>query len=106
VTACHEGTRYHVRLSVPRRGGWRAWLPLSGLFEQRLAGQEGAAVITAQVESETRRGRDYVCVHVVITATAADVADAVGIAWRAFRGAAGDIAGWDMASATVEARPG
>jgi hypothetical protein len=100
------GGRYRVRISVPRHGGWRAWLPLSGPFEQRLAAQEGAAVIAAQVESETRRGRDYVCVNVMVTAAAADIADAVGIAWRAFRGAAGDIAGWDMASATVQARRG
>ena len=28
-----------VRISVPRRGRWRAWLPLSGRFEQELTAQ-------------------------------------------------------------------
>jgi hypothetical protein len=102
-----DAGRYRVRICVPRRGGWRAWLPASEAFEQRLAGQQGAAVITAQVESETRRGRDYVCVNVTVTAAAADIACAVAVAWTAFRQAAGDdAAGWDLASATAEARPG
>jgi hypothetical protein len=38
---------------------------------------------------------------------AADVADALDLAWQAFRKAAGDdAAGWDIASTTAEVRPG
>jgi len=46
---------------------------------------------------------------VVIAATvdAADVAEALDLAWRSFLTAAGDDAeGWDMAGATAEVRPG
>jgi hypothetical protein len=49
MTACmiapQDGTRYSVRLSVPRNGGWRAWGAVSGDFERRLAEQESLAVI-------------------------------------------------------------
>src|SRR5260370_20125758 len=101
-----DGTRYLVHLSVPRTGGVRAWGAVSGDFERRLAGQESAAVIAPHIESETRRGRDYVRVTVVITVSAPDVAQALTAAWRAFRKAAGDdAAGWDMASATAEIVP-
>jgi hypothetical protein len=55
-----DGTRYSVRLSVPRNGGWRAWGAVSGEFERRLAKQESPAVIALHIVSETRRGRDYV----------------------------------------------
>jgi hypothetical protein len=109
VTCRQESTRYSVRLSVPRRG-WRGWGPVSGEFERRLAAQESpavTAVIAARIESETRRGRDYVRVTMAITVTAPDVAEALTAAWRAFReAAADDTAGWDMASATAEVRPG
>jgi hypothetical protein len=33
------GTSWAVRLSVARRGGWRAWLTVSGEFERDLAGR-------------------------------------------------------------------
>jgi hypothetical protein len=105
VTTCHDSICYHVRLSVPRRGGWRAWLPVSGRFEQRLAEQPGS-VIGASVESETRRGRDFIRVSVVITLAARDVAEALDGAWQVFCLAAGDdTAGWDMAGAVAEVRP-
>jgi hypothetical protein len=101
-----EGTRYSVRLSVPRRGGWRAWGAASGNFERRLAEQESAAIIAPHIEDETRRGRDYVRVTVVMTIGAPDIAQALTPAWWVFRRAAGsDAAGWDMASATAEVRP-
>jgi hypothetical protein len=51
MTGRQEGTRYRVRLSVPRRGGWREWGPVSGSFERRLAGQESSAVIAADAET-------------------------------------------------------
>ena len=46
--------------------------------------------------------------HVIILATVdtADVAEALDLAWRAFRKVAGeDLAGWDLASAAAEVRP-
>jgi len=102
-----NGPRWPVRLSVPRRGGWRAWRAVSGDFERRLAGQQSAAVIAPQIEGEIRRGKDYVRVAIVMTIAAADVADAPGFAWRVFRQAAGDdIEGWDMAAVSAEVRPG
>lgn len=102
-----DGTRYQVRLSVPRIGGLRAWRAASGEFERRLAEQEGAAVIAARVDSEVRRGRDYVRVVLVMTVDAVDVAEALDLAWWVFRKAAGDHAeGWDMAAASAEVKPG
>ncbi|MGH3223677.1 MAG: hypothetical protein ACRDPY_34185 [Streptosporangiaceae bacterium] len=61
------GTSWAVRLSVARRGGWRAWLAVSGEFERDLAGQESNSVLTPHVEAESRRGRDYVRVTIVMT---------------------------------------
>jgi len=100
------GPRYQVRLSVPRRGGWRAWATARGEFERRLAEQESAAVLAARIDSEVRRGRDHVRVVVAATVEAADVAEALDRAWWVFRKAAGDDAeGWDTAGATAEVRP-
>jgi hypothetical protein len=80
--------------------------PVRGEFERRLADQESAAV-AARVDSEVRRGRDYVRVVIVATVDAADVAEAMDLTWWAFGKAAGeDLAGWDMAAATAEVRPG
>ena len=94
-----DGTRYQVRLSVPRRGGWRAWGPIRGGFERRLGEQESAAV-AARVDSEVRRGRDYVRVVMVMRVNAADAAEALDAAWWAFLKAAGeDLAGWNTAAA-------
>jgi len=94
-----------VRLSVLTAGGWRAWAAARGGFERRLAGRESPAVTGPHIESETRRGKDYVRVSVVMTVDAADVARALTAALRVFRWAAGDDAGgWDMAAA-AEVRP-
>ena len=101
-----DGPRYSVRPSVPRNGGWRAWGAISGNFERRLARQQGPAVIDAHVESQTRRGRDYVRVTIALTVDAPDVAWALATAWWAFvKAASDDPAGWDMASATAGVRP-
>ena len=106
MTARQEGTRYSVRLSVPRRGGWRAWGAASGNFERRLGEQDSAAIIAPHIEGETRRGRDHVRVTVVMAIGAPDIAQALTAAWWVFRKAAGsDAAGWDMAGATAEVRP-
>jgi hypothetical protein len=107
VTTSHESIVYHVRISVPRRGGWRAWLPGSGRFGQLLEKQESGVVISAEVETETRRGRDYVCVNILIMVIAAHVAEALGTAWLVFeRAISDDPAGWDLAAATAEVKPG
>jgi hypothetical protein len=48
-------------------------------------------------------GRD----HQAVIAATVDAADALDLAWQSFRKAAGaDAAGWDMASAAAEVRPG
>jgi hypothetical protein len=95
-----------VRLSLPRSGGWRAWGQASGRFERHLAEQESAAVTDAHIESETRRGRDYVRVTISVAVRAPDVAQALAAAWWVFRKAASDdAAGWDMAAATAEVQP-
>ena len=103
----NDATCYQVRLSVPRNGGWRAWGVVSGDFERRLAGQRGPEVIDAHVESQTRRGRDYVRVTIALTVDAPDVARALTAAWSAFvEAASDDPAGWEMASGTAEVGPG
>jgi hypothetical protein len=97
--------RYLVRLSVPRAGGWRAWGPVRDEFSRQLAEQESAA-IALHVDSEIRRGRDYVRRVILATVNADDVAEALDLAWWAFRKAAGeDPAGWDLARAVAEVRP-
>jgi hypothetical protein len=101
-----ESPRYRVRLSVPRNGGLRAWGKVSGDFERRLAEHESQAVTGAQIESETRRGRDQLRVTIAITVIAPDVAQALAAAWWVFRKAVSDdAAGWDMADATADIRP-
>ena len=106
MTGRPKSTRYQVRLSVPRRGGWRTWGAVSGNFEHRLAEQESAAIIAPHIESETRPGRDYVRVTVVMAIGAPDIAQALTAAWWVFRKAAGsDTAGWDLAGATAEVQP-
>jgi hypothetical protein len=64
---------------VPRREDTREWRAVSDDFEQDLAGQENATVVAPHVESESRRGRDYVRVVAVATVSATDVAEALGI---------------------------
>jgi hypothetical protein len=98
--------RFEVRLTVSRQGGVIRWLHASGDFERRLAAQQGPAVANAHVESETRRGRDFVAVRVLMTVDAADVAQALTLAWDAFGRAVGDDpTGWDVASARAEVQP-
>jgi hypothetical protein len=98
--------RYQVRLSVPRIGGLRAWGLAEADFERRLAMQTSAMVSGPQIAGETRRGRSFLTVTIATTVTAADVGQALVIAWRVFRKAAGDDlgAGWDTASASAEVK--
>jgi hypothetical protein len=97
--------RYAVSVDVPRAGGWRAWNTAAGRFEERLAQQVSPPVLDAQIDSETRHGRDYVRIRVIVTVQAADIAVALAAAWAAFRMAAGEVGGWDTAAATAEVRP-
>jgi hypothetical protein len=95
-----------VGISVPRSGGWRAWGSARGHFERRLAAQESPTVTGARIESETRRGRDYVRITISVVVSAPDVAQALAAAWWVFRKAASDDPeGWDMASAYADVRP-
>jgi hypothetical protein len=91
---------------VLRLGGVVQWLRGSADFERRLAGWQDPPVAGAGIESESRRGRDYVAVRVLFTVDAANVAQALTVAWGAFQGAAGDdLAEWDLASARGEVQP-
>jgi hypothetical protein len=79
---------------------------VSGDFERRLAEQESPAVIVPHIESEARRGRDYVRITVSVEVSAPDVTQALTAPWSVFRQAASDdTAGWDLSSATAEVRP-
>ncbi len=100
------GARYRVNIIVPRIGSRRAWESTRGDFAQRLTTAESPTVISAEIESETRRGRDYVRVTFTVAVYAADVAEALTAAWETFRQAAGDDAGgWDIAAASAEIQP-
>ena len=58
------------------------------------------------MDSEIRRGRDYVRVVIVATVDAADVAEALDLTWWTFQQAAGeDLAGWALTDAEAEVRP-
>jgi hypothetical protein len=101
------GLLYIVTLTVARRGGWRAWGAASGDFERNLAALDGKKVITPRVESESRRGKDFVRITIAMSVVAGDIAEALASAWWAFgKAAAGDADGWDMASAAGEVRRG
>ena len=96
--------------SPPARGAGRHYLALaaaaSDAFERGLAQQESTVVIAPQVEGETRRGRDYVRVAVVMTVAVTGVGEALTLAWRGFcQAAASDLAGWDLDAAAAEVRP-
>jgi hypothetical protein len=94
-----------VRLTVPRRGGWRAWGAVRADFERALADPTDPAIASAEVASELRRGADYVRVTIAFTVVTADVADAP-IAWDAFRRAArDDLAGWEVTAAAAQVQP-
>ncbi len=96
-------TRWAVWLSITRRGRWLAWARVSGDFERSLAAMAGKSVITPHIDAESRRGRDYIRVTLARTIAAPDVAEALSIAWQAFReAAAGDARGWDMKSTSAE----
>jgi acetyl-CoA carboxylase carboxyltransferase component len=100
-----RATTYAVSIDVPRAGGWRAWNAAAERFEQQLTAQVSPPVLDAQVDSETRQGLDYVRIRVAVSVQAADVAEAVGVAWGVFQEAAGQVGGWDFAAARAEVHP-
>jgi hypothetical protein len=105
-TAARWKRRYAVRLTVPRRGGWRVWGAVRADFERALADPADPAIASAEIASELRQGADYVRVTIMLTVVTTDVADALAIAWDAFHSAArDDLAGWEVAAATAEVQP-
>jgi hypothetical protein len=95
-----------VQLTVPRRGGWRAWGSVRGGFERALADPLAPAIASADIASEHRRGADYLRVTIAMAVDARDVTDALAIAWDAFAGApADDLHGWDVTAAVAEVQP-
>jgi hypothetical protein len=105
MTSPGDGVLYLVRLTVPRRGGLRAWGAVEGDFERGLVGQQDQAVTGLRVDRELRRGAESVRVVIVATAEASDVAGALSLTWEAvLTAASGDLAGWDLADAEAEVR--
>ena len=49
-----------MRLTVPRRGGWRAWGAVRADFERALADPADPAIASVEIASEVRRGANYV----------------------------------------------
>jgi hypothetical protein len=103
-TASRETIRYSVRLTVPRRGGWRAWGTVRAGFDHALVDPADPAIIVAGIASEHRRRADYIRVTVALAVAAAD---GLTIAWDAFTDAAGDDpTGWEVTAAAAEVQPG
>ena len=60
------------------------------------------AIAAAEIASEHRRGANYFRVTVTLAVAAADVADALTIAWDAFTAAAADdLTGWEGTAASA-----
>ena len=94
-----------MRLTVPRRGGWRAGGTVRADFERALADSADPAIVSAEIASELRRGADYVRVTVALSVAATHAADALAIAWDAFLSAGrDDLAGWELADAAAQDR--
>jgi hypothetical protein len=94
---------YAVLLEVPHSGG-SAWHWAAANFEERLADQVIAPVLSADLVAEVRRGRDGLRLRISVIVRAAHVADAVSAAWDVLE-AASDVGGFDLAGATTEAGP-
>jgi hypothetical protein len=95
-----------VRLTVPRRSGWRAWRAVRADFERALADPADPAIASAEIASKLRRGADDVRVTSAFTVAATDVVGALASAWDAFRSAARDnLTGWEVAAAAAQVQP-
>ncbi len=82
------GPRFRVRLEIARTGGWREWGAAAGAFEHGLEAQASATVTEPRIESEMRRGRNYVRVAMSVTVDAPDIAQAAVVAWSIVQQAA------------------
>ena len=104
-TAARWKRRYAGRLTVPRRGGWRASEQCAD-FERALADPADPASTSAEIASELRRGVGYVRVTVALTVISTDVADALAVAWDDSGSAArDDLTGWEATAAAAEVQP-
>ncbi len=92
-----------MRLTVPRRGGWRAWGAVRADFERALA---DPADRLGGDRLRAPPGAGYVRVTVALIVITTDVADALAVAWDAFRSAADDdLKGWEVTAAAAEVQP-
>jgi len=82
------GGRDAARCGSPCRGRWRAWEAVRADFERALADPADPAIASAEIVSELRRVVGYVRVMVALIVITTDVADALAVAWDAFRSAA------------------
>src|SRR5260221_2274816 len=83
--------RFTVTLEVPHSGG-RVWHWVAAEFDEHLAAQVIPPVLAADLVAEVRRGRDGLRLRIAVTVRAADVGQAVTLAWEALE-AASDVGG-------------
>src|SRR5260370_29791533 len=94
---------YAVLLEVPHLGR-SAWRWVAAEFDERLTDQVIPPVLSADLVAEVRRGRDGLCLRIAVTVRAADVAEAVSVAWEVLE-AASDVGGFRPPTATGQNRP-
>jgi hypothetical protein len=95
---------YAVTLEVPHPARACRWVAAS--FDEHLAAQVAVIppVCSAELVTEVRRGRDGLRLRIAVTVRAADLGQAVSIAWEALE-AASEGGAFDLAGAVVEAGP-
>ena len=75
-------------------------------FERALADPVDPAIASAEIAPNSAWAPITVRVTVALTVAATEVADALAIAWDAFRSAArDDLAGWESPAATAQVQP-
>jgi len=89
--------------SCPHSGG-RAWHWVVAEFDERLSDQVIPPVLSADLIAELRRGRDGLRLRIAVTVQAADIAEAIRVAWDVLENAS-EVGGFHLASATVDAGP-
>jgi hypothetical protein len=94
---------FTVNLEVPHSGG-RAWHWVVAEFDERLSDQVIPPVLSADLVAELRRGRDGLRLRIAVTVQAANIAEAVRVAWDVLENAS-EVGGFHLASATVDAGP-
>jgi hypothetical protein len=94
---------FTVNLEVPHSGG-RAWHWVVAEFDERLSDQIIPPVLSADLVAELHRGRDSLRLRIAVTVQAADIAEAVRVAWDVLEDASG-VGGFYLSRTTVEAGP-